>query len=253
MITVLAAAMLAATTVQAGALRFSSDDVATLRELASVRGLSKDAASGLLTRRVFDNLSSAERDPFTIHVEPAELGSTEEVKAALEGADVCLMVAIVNDRLRDADAPLPAAVGRYFDRIRGIASSACNQRPTSADLSTANVAPYYTPYTVKPRIRNSSAVAAAIEREYPRSLRSAGIGGLACIWFYVGRDGRVLRFMVRKTTGYPAFDSAALKVAKLMAFAPAMNGDTTVRAWVDVPIWFRGEVAVPGTERHCDG
>ena len=238
---------------QLEALRFSNKDVATLREIAAVEGLSKEAASSLLTRAVVDMLSSANRTTFVVYVDSVDLTSSETVEGALPGVDFCEISEIAFVRLRDPFMPPSLAVYRFFDRVRAIASRGCEGTSAGARRKAASIAPYYTPYTVRPRIRNSYEIEAATEREFPKDLREAGLGGMTCVWFYIDRDGRVLRSLIRQSSGRLAMDSAAMRVARIMTFTPALNGDTAVRAWVEFPVWFRVGRPYPGSERYCQG
>jgi TonB family protein len=44
--------------------------------------------------------------------------------------------------------------------------------------------------------------------------------------------------MVKQSSGHEALDDAALKVAEVMRFTPAMNDGQPVSAWIDLPIVF---------------
>ena len=61
---------------------------------------------------------------------------------------------------------------------------------TTTDISAA---PTFTPYTVRPDIKNRDAVARALEREYPPLLRDAGIGGTVQVWFFIDEQGKVVK------------------------------------------------------------
>jgi protein TonB len=106
---------------------------------------------------------------------------------------------------------------------------------TSDDISRA---PMFTPYTVKPGLRNSTEVARALQRNYPPLLRDAGIGGTTVMWFFIDENGRVVNTQVNKGSGYEALDEAATKVAEMMQFTPALNRDKKVPVWVQIPITF---------------
>lgn len=99
-------------------------------------------------------------------------------------------------------------------------------------------APHFTPYTVKPRLRNSAEVSRALQREYPPLLRDAGIGGTTVLWFNIGDDGTVVRTMVNNPSGHDELDEAAVRVAGMMEFTPAQNRDESVAVWVLIPLTF---------------
>ncbi len=98
--------------------------------------------------------------------------------------------------------------------------------------------PVFTPYTVRPDIRNREEIGRALEREYPPLLRDAGIGGTAQIWFLVDESGTVRRVLLNQTSGHQALDEAAQRVAEVIQFTPALNGDKPVPVWISLPVTF---------------
>lgn len=104
------------------------------------------------------------------------------------------------------------------------------------DLSAA---PTFTPFTVAPEIQNRSEVIRAMEREYPPLLRDAGIGGTVRVYFFIDEEGRVQDFRIDQTSGHDALDQAALNVAEVYQFSPALNRDQRVPVWVSFPITFQ--------------
>ena len=104
-----------------------------------------------------------------------------------------------------------------------------------ADLSAA---PVFTPMTVAPELQNRDEVARALVRNYPPLLRDAGIGGSPTVHFFIDENGRVLRTLLSKPSGYPALDDAAIAVAQQMRFSPALNREKKVQVWVEIPIVF---------------
>jgi len=109
--------------------------------------------------------------------------------------------------------------------------------PPSGDRDLS-AAPTFTPMTVRPELRNNRAVAEALRRHYPPLLRDAGIGGTVLVWFFIDVNGRVQRTDINQSSGYDAFDQAALRVADIMEFSPAYNRDQRVPVWVALPITF---------------
>ena len=106
---------------------------------------------------------------------------------------------------------------------------------TTTDLSVPGT---FTPYTVKPDIRNRDALRRALEREYPPLLRDAGIGGIVEVWFFIDETGEVLDTQVKESSGHKALDEAALKVADIIKFSPALNRDKRVPVWISLDINF---------------
>ncbi len=98
--------------------------------------------------------------------------------------------------------------------------------------------PVFTPYTVKPDYINADEVRAALASEYPPLLRDAGIGGTAIVWFFIDAEGVVRNQLVASSSGHQALDDAALRVAAVFRFTPALNRDQAVPVWVQLPITF---------------
>ena len=102
-----------------------------------------------------------------------------------------------------------------------------------------SAAPTFTPFTVRPDVKNRSQVARALEREYPPLLRDAGIGGTVNVWIFIDEQGLVQRTQVQESSGHKALDDAAMKVAEVIEFTPALNRDKTVAVWIALPITFQ--------------
>jgi protein TonB len=107
-----------------------------------------------------------------------------------------------------------------------------------AQLATSNE-PTFTPFTVAPSVLNREEVAEAMARSYPTVLRSAGIGGTVRVYFFIDENGRVQDRRVQQSSGFAQLDEAALAVAELYRFSPALNRDKKVPVWVLFPIEFR--------------
>ncbi|MGQ0560564.1 MAG: energy transducer TonB [Gemmatimonadota bacterium] len=111
-----------------------------------------------------------------------------------------------------------------------------NVKVTAENIEAA---PVFTPYTVKPELKNREAVSRALVRNYPPLLRDAGIGGTVLTWLLIDETGNVVRTQVKEGSGHDALDQAALKVADIMRFTPALNRDQKVKVWIALPIVFR--------------
>ena len=116
--------------------------------------------------------------------------------------------------------------------------------PTTADdaassLRALSAEPQFTPYTVAPSILNRDEVVQAMGREYPPLLRDAGVGGTVRVYFFIDQDGRVQDRRVDVSSGHAAIDDAALAVAEVYEFSPALNRDQKVPVWVSFPITFQ--------------
>jgi TonB family protein len=99
--------------------------------------------------------------------------------------------------------------------------------------------PVFTPYTVAPHLLNRDQVLQALQAAYPGLLRDAGIGGTVRVFFFIDETGRVRETRVNGSSGQPALDQAALDVASVYRFSPALNRDQPVPVWVSLPITFR--------------
>ena len=74
---------------------------------------------------------------------------------------------------------------------------------------------------------------------YPGPLRDAGIGGRVVVWFYISETGQSLHNRVSQSSGQEQLDEAALRVATIMRFDPALDRSGPVAVWVEIPITFQ--------------
>jgi protein TonB len=108
---------------------------------------------------------------------------------------------------------------------------------SSGDVDLSRT-PVFTPMTVAPDLLNRPEVERALVRNYPPLLRDAGIGGSSTVHFFIDENGRVLKRQMSTSSGYQALDEAAMAVAEVMRFSPALNRDRRVQVWVAIPIVF---------------
>ncbi len=111
--------------------------------------------------------------------------------------------------------------------------------PPDEEAVDISAAPTFTPYTVRPDLTNEREVQRALEREYPPILRDAGIGGTVNVHFFIDEEGMVQRTLVAQTSGHASLDEAALRVANVFRFTPALNLDKIVPVWIAIPITFQ--------------
>ena len=111
--------------------------------------------------------------------------------------------------------------------------------PPDEEAVDISAAPTFTPYTVRPDLINEREVQRALEREYPPILRDAGIGGQVNVHFFIDEEGLVQRTLVAQTSGHASLDEAALRVANVFRFTPALNLDKIVPVWIAIPITFQ--------------
>lgn len=137
------------------------------------------------------------------------------------------------------DIPLPAEGPEISEADfsgEGVRGGRADGRVVTAENLEA--APVFTPYTVAPELKNREEVGRALVRYYPPLLRDAGIGGTVLVWFFIDEEGRVQKTQIQKSSGQQSLDQAALRVADLMRFTPALNRDQKVKVWVALPIVF---------------
>ena len=114
-----------------------------------------------------------------------------------------------------------------------------NPPPPDEGAVDISAAPTFTPFTVRPSLLNERVVQRALEREYPPILRDAGIGGTVSVQFFINEEGEVQRTLVAQTSGHASLDEAALRVANVFQFSPALNLDKVVPVWIAIPITFQ--------------
>lgn len=128
------------------------------------------------------------------------------------------------------------------DARSGDGTSPTETEPSNAAVSEATASEPgptpYEPYDVRPDIINSSEVVAALDREYPPLLWRAGIGGTVLVWFYIDEEATVQDIRIRESSGHEALDRAALRVAEVFEFTPALNDGEPVPVWIALPISF---------------
>ena len=91
---------------------------------------------------------------------------------------------------------------------------------------------------VLPALLNGEEVTALIGRQYPTALLDVGATGETVLRLWLDERGQVVRGLVSRSSGYPALDSVAEKVAQKMKFRPAKNRDEAVRVIVQIPVVF---------------
>ncbi|HEX8243982.1 MAG TPA: TonB family protein [Longimicrobium sp.] len=95
------------------------------------------------------------------------------------------------------------------------------------------------PFTQPPELLNRDEVFQLAQASYPAEMKQAGLGGTPTVRMFVDADGSVKARRLERSSAIPALDSAALKVAEAMRFAPAKDGDRPVPLWVSIPVQFR--------------
>lgn len=106
------------------------------------------------------------------------------------------------------------------------------------------------PADQQPELANTAEVLQALLASYPQDLRSAGIGGVSVVWFFIDTDGRVLRTQVGSSSGHASLDDAALGVASLMRFRPLVRDGQATQTWVEIPFVFGPGQRLPAPQRR---
>lgn len=111
--------------------------------------------------------------------------------------------------------------------------------PTGQGVSIADQ-PTFTPYEVRPELRNRNEYGQALQRQYPPMLRDAGIGGTVTLWVFIDESGSVQNTRIVQSSGYEQLDQVAESVMRQVAqFSPALNRDQRVPVWIQIPVTFQ--------------
>jgi protein TonB len=122
---------------------------------------------------------------------------------------------------------------------KGVAGGKADGKEGGRVTNDLAAAPFVTPMDVSPKLLNREEIQAAIQRNYPAMMRDAGIGGKTKVWFFIDETGKVVKSQVNTSSGYDQLDAAALKVAPLAKFTPAMTHDKKIPVWVAMDIVFQ--------------
>jgi TonB family protein len=113
-----------------------------------------------------------------------------------------------------------------------------NLPPPPSDASRIGDRPVFTPYTVRPEIKDRRRAVEIVMAHYPKILQDAGIGGTVYVWLFIDTEGRVQNAQVQESSGNATLDAAAMQAVYLIEFTPALNMDKRVPVWVAFPILF---------------
>ena len=75
--------------------------------------------------------------------------------------------------------------------------------------------------------------------QYPEDLWDAGVEGETLLEIHVSAEGLVDSARVERSSGYAAFDSAALTGARDLRFDPARRGEDPLAVRVRLPVQFQ--------------
>ncbi len=74
--------------------------------------------------------------------------------------------------------------------------------------------------------------------EYPASALEKGREGLVMIQAYIGSSGNVGKVEIKKSSGNPKLDEAAINAVALWKFSPATKGSASLASLFEVPVRF---------------
>ncbi len=104
-----------------------------------------------------------------------------------------------------------------------------------------------TPQYAAPRLLNVDSVAAAVRREYPFELLRRQIGRVVHVRLHITETGAVDSMGIAESTGDSALDNAALRVARIMRFSPAVQRGQAVPLRIVLPVQFEARAIVTPT------
>ncbi|HEX7048775.1 MAG TPA: TonB family protein [Longimicrobiales bacterium] len=135
---------------------------------------------------------------------------------------------------RAGGASEPEASTPSAERERRLTTAAAALRRAAGEKQQPSIG------RVRPSLANVAEVQQALAASYPAALRDAGIGGSVTMFLFIDAQGTVVNATVSASSGYPALDAAAQRVANVMRFLPALNVDgEPVPVWIQIPVSFQ--------------
>jgi TonB family protein len=106
------------------------------------------------------------------------------------------------------------------------------------DIEELKSAPRYTPFARAPSLKNGDQIERLLSKLFPRRLRRDGGDARAIVWLLIDTEGRVLKSLLRETSGRTDVDSVAVTASQQMSFHPAEQAGRPVPVWVQQPVRF---------------
>lgn len=194
--------------------------------LLEVGGL---AAHGVGTTRLAGARSTLERR-IELLVQDLDRVHPEGVFIRASWGAVLVLVALL------IPGPILPAPGQEVARVP---ASITAPRISEDAVRVLRSGPVFTPYTHPPALRNGSEVHQAIHREYPSGLRNSGVEGKVLVYFLIDGRGQVRDARVARSSGREEFDEAALRVAPVFTFSPALRQARPTPVWIALPVTFQ--------------
>ena len=113
-----------------------------------------------------------------------------------------------------------------------------SRRPSVSLVLCALLAGSISACSADQEIESPSPLSASVAIDYPLDLWDQGIEGSSILKVRVTDVGDVDSVVVMESSGYPAFDSSAVRGARTLRFSPARQGDKRIKVWAHVPVHF---------------
>jgi protein TonB len=108
---------------------------------------------------------------------------------------------------------------------------------TDSTENESNGEPGFGP-SMAPRLANTEQVRAAMLGAYTSGMVDRKSTGTVGVWMLVDEQGFVVGRTVKTSSGQCRLDVAALEIASIMRFSPAMRNGKPMKVWVDMPLVF---------------
>ena len=113
-----------------------------------------------------------------------------------------------------------------------------SRRPSVSLVLCALLAGSISGCSADQEIESPSPLSASVPIDYPLDLWDQGIEGSSILKVRVTDLGDVDSVVLMESSGYPAFDSSAVRGARTLRFSPARQGDKRIEVWAHVPVYF---------------
>ncbi len=113
-----------------------------------------------------------------------------------------------------------------------------NRRPSVSLVLCALLAGSISACSADQEIESPLPLSASVPIDYPLDLWDQGIEGSSILKVRVTDLGDVDSVVLMESSGYPAFDSSAVRGARTLRFSPARQGDKRIEVWAHVPVHF---------------
>ncbi len=148
-----------------------------------------------------------------------------------------LPVFCATNLLAQASAPVPVCSQHGLLAMASLTKSLLSTPDTVRHYVAGNADTIVVP-DKPPELKNPQALRLALLRHYPQALMRAGVGGTVEVAFVIDTVGNVSEARIRRMSGVPELDAAALHVVRNLEFAPAVYLGCRIRSWTSFPVSF---------------